>query len=98
MDKFLSTISIFLAPAIVAYGIAETTKDLQMTTDMVEQQRQTLLSPTAGGRPIVENQGQPSRLLVSHQRSGREVFVAAVLPCLSSFEDPSLFLLFHKRQ
>ena len=53
MDKFLSTISIFLAPAIVAYGIAETTKDLQMTTDMVEQQRQTLLSPTAGGRPIV---------------------------------------------
>ena len=53
MDKFLSTISIFLAPAIVAYGIVETTKDLQMTTDMVEQQRQTLLSPTAGGRPIV---------------------------------------------
>jgi len=53
MDKFLSIISIFLAHAIVAYGIAETTKDLQMTTDMAEQQRQTLLSPTAGGRPMV---------------------------------------------
>ena len=47
MDKFLSIISIFLAHAIVAYGIAETTKDLQMPTDMAEQQRQTLLTPTA---------------------------------------------------
>ena len=51
--NFCLSVSIFLAHTVVADGIAETAKDLQMATDIVERQRQTLISPTAGGRPIV---------------------------------------------